>query len=64
MINEIQSLKNGIELLHARQNHFIVSIAMLQEEINKYQKEVDKLEYQITKNKILLDERIRIADED
>lgn len=64
MIHTIQSLKNGIELLDARQNHFIVSIAMLQEQINKYQKEVDKLEYQITKTKELLDERIRIADED
>ena len=62
MIHTIQSLKNGIELLDSIRINFIVSIAMLQEQIDKYQNEVDKLEYQITKTKEILDERERIAN--
>ena len=64
MINTTESLKNGIELLKSRKLHLEISIATLQEQIDKYQKELEKIDYQITKTKEALYERIRTPNTD
>lgn len=64
MIITTESLKNGIELLENRKLHFKISIDTLQEQINKYQKELEKIDYQITKTKEALYERERTPNTD
>ena len=64
MIITIDSLKNGIELLENRKLHFKISIYTLQSQIDKYQKELDKLDYQITKTKEAIYERERTPNTD
>ena len=57
MRNTPETLKNGIELLQNRRLHFKITIGTLQEQIDKYQKEIEKIDYQIFKTKEILEKQ-------